>query len=274
MQLQTLQRSKAGCSLALSELRIESELLTRIDHPNVIRILGAGVSPKPFIILERLQDISQLFSVDRPHLFRRRPFTFKEVLQLAQNFADAMKYLHNDIHRDAMIIHRDLKPENLGLNAEGELKLYDFGLCRCVKKRTKDNEVYEMTGNTGSLRYMAPEVVLGQPYNEKVDVYSFAVVMWAIATGREPFAGFDVQSHRCRVVLGGERPKLKKSWPAEFSDLLNECWRTVSEERPSFVEISSRVSKIVTKYNEATPSRPAYNFLLRNMTISSFKSGR
>lgn len=274
MQLQTLQRSKAGCSLALSELRIESELLTRIDHPNVIRILGAGVSPKPFIILERLQDISQLFSVDRPHLFRRRPFTFKEVLQLAQNFADAMRYLHNDIHRDAMIIHRDLKPENLGLNADGELKLYDFGLCRCVKKRTKDNEVYEMTGNTGSLRYMAPEVVLGQPYNEKVDVYSFAVVMWAIATGREPFAGFDVQSHRCRVVLAGERPKLKKSWPAEFSDLLNECWRTVSEERPSFVEISSRVSKIVTKYNEATPSRPAYNFLLRNMTISSFKSGR
>lgn len=258
----------------MSELRIETELLTRIDHPNVIRILGAGVFPKPFIILERLQDVSQLFNVDRPQLFRRRPFTFKEVLQLAQNFADAMKYLHNEIHPDAMIVHRDLKPENLGLNAEGELKLYDFGLCRCVKKRTKDDQVYEMTGNTGSLRYMAPEVVLGQPYNEKVDVYSFAVVLWAIATGREPFAGFDVQSHRSRVVNGGERPKLKKSWPTDFSDLLDECWRTDSAERPSFFEISLRVSKIVARYNEATPNRPAFNFLLRNMTISSFKSGR
>lgn len=274
MYLQTLQRSKASCSLALSELRIESELLTRIDHPNVIRILGAGVSPKPFIILERLQDISQLFNGDRPQLFRRRPFSFKEVLQLAQNFADAMKYLHNDIHQDAMIIHRDLKPENLGLNSDGELKLFDFGLCRCVKKRTKDDQVYEMTGNTGSLRYMAPEVVLGQPYNEKVDVYSFAVVMWAIATGREPFAGFDVQSHRSRVVCNGERPKLKKSWPTGFSNLLNDCWQTNSAQRPNFFEISSRLSKIVTKANDATPNRPAINFLLRNMTISSFKSGR
>lgn len=111
----------------------------------------------------------------------RSTFTLQEVLKIAKDLAEALDYIHTQVHRDAMIIHRDLKPENLGLSADGRLKLFDFGLCRCVQKRTSENDAYEMTGNTGSLRYMAPEVVLNRGYNEKVDVFSFAVVMWTIA---------------------------------------------------------------------------------------------
>ena len=89
-------------------------------------------------------------------------FTLMEVLRIAKDLADGLDYCHNTMDRDAMIIHRDLKPENLGLSADGRLKLFDFGLCRCVQKRTSENDAYEMTGNTGSLRYMAPEVVLNR----------------------------------------------------------------------------------------------------------------
>ena len=69
------------------------------------------------------------------------------------------------------------------------LKLFDFGLCTCVKKHDDDTQTYEMTGNTGSLRYMAPEVALKQPYNEKADVYSFGIMVWQMARDRIPYKG-------------------------------------------------------------------------------------
>ena len=87
-----------------------------------------------------------------------------------------------------MVIHRDLKPENIGVDSAGRLKLFDFGLGRCVKKRSKDTESYKMTGETGTLRYMAPEVVLSKPYTEKVDTYSFGIVVWTMATNTVAFA--------------------------------------------------------------------------------------
>lgn len=257
------------CALAVSELNIELDLLSRIDHPNIIKILGAGIYPKPFIILERLQDVSQLFNLDRPQVFRRRPFSFLSVLQIAKDFADALKYLHRDIDDNGMIIHRDLKPENLGLTTDGSLKLFDFGLCRCVRKRTLDNQVYQMTGNTGSLRFMAPEVVLGQPYTEKVDVYSFAVVIWSIARNEEPFTGFDVASHRQRVAINGERPKLKNSWPEEFKMLLTDCWDPKSSRRPDLDQISARLSRIIIRQKDSTERRPILKNFMRNLSFSS-----
>lgn len=244
----------------------------RIDHPNVIRILAAGVFPKPFIVLERLQDVSQLFNFKSHKLFRRRPFSFGRTLELAKNLADALRYLHSEINDDGMIIHRDLKPENLGLNSNGEMILFDFGLCRCVQKRTQDNQVYQMTGNTGSLRYMAPEVVLGHPYNEKVDVYSFAVVLWALATGCEPFSDLDVASHRSKVVLSGMRPKMKRSWPTEFQNLLTDCWQNRSTLRPNFVVISERISKITVQYANSAHKLSTMKCLLRSISMPALIS--
>ena len=216
--------------------------------------------------------MSQIFNVDRGQLFRRRPFTFLEVIKLAKDFADALRYLHTEIHQDAMIIHRDLKPENLGLSADGSLKLFDFGLCCCVRKRTEDTEVYQMTGNTGSLRYMAPEVVLGKPYTEKVDVFSFAIVIWAIARNEEPFAGFDVLAHRQRVAINGERPAMKNSWPLEFKNLLSDCWHNDSTRRPDFVQIYDRLLKIEEIRKLKTSKQASINSFFRNISISPFGS--
>ena len=130
------------------------------------------------MILERLRDVSEILGLNteddnRPSIFSRRKFNYVEVLQLSKDLAEAVNYIHNEMSQHAMIIHRDIKPDNIGLTSEGRLKLFDFGLCRCVNKGPDNNlsAAYEMTGHTGSLRYMAPEVVLDQPYNEKVDVY-------------------------------------------------------------------------------------------------------
>jgi serine/threonine protein kinase len=89
-----------------------------------------------------------------PSQYRRRVFTHCELLLIAIDLADALNHLHSELHPDATVLHRDLKPDNLGMTIDGRLKLFDFGLTRVVKKRTSASQVYSMTGNTGSLRYV------------------------------------------------------------------------------------------------------------------------
>ena len=76
-----------------------------------------------------------------------------ETLLLAQSLASALDYLHNHWNEHVQIIHRDLKPDNIGWSADGTLKLFDFGLCACVRKQIDRRDQYKLTGNTGTLRY-------------------------------------------------------------------------------------------------------------------------
>jgi len=90
------------------------------------------------------------------------------------SLAKALSYCHKDAIAGNMILHRDLKPDNIGFTLDGTLKIMDFGLAEIVENASPfSNEVYQMSGETGSLRYMAPEVAEGKPYNHKADVYSF-----------------------------------------------------------------------------------------------------
>jgi serine/threonine protein kinase len=248
--IKVIQEAKIRDIVAIHEFDIEFELLSRIDHPNVVSVLGCGTVPRPFIVLEKLQCVANMLDLDAanslPSIFRKRVFSYSEILELAKSLSDALHYLHCELHPGATLIHRDLKPENLGLAADGTLKLFDFGLSRCVRATASAHDKYKMTGNTGSLRFMAPEVALGQPYNEKVDVYSYAIVIWTLARNKMAFRGYNRQMHRNLVVVGGERPKLERNWPSDFSALLERCWHADSSKRPSFAEVSRLLSGMIS----------------------------
>jgi serine/threonine protein kinase len=91
-----------------------------------------------------------------------------------------------------------------------------------------------MSGATGTVRYMAPEVYLSRSYNEKVDVYSFAIVLWEMVARRQPFCGMNSEDFKNEVVLGGLRPELDPNWPPCLIDLLNSCWDPDPNSRPEF----------------------------------------
>lgn len=176
------------------------------------------------------------------------------LLAKARDIAEALHYLHFLCHNGATIIHRDLKPDNIGFTASGQLKLFDFGLCTCVKKRLSGNDAYELTGNTGSLRYMAPEVALRKPYTEKVDVYSFGVMVWQMAKDRVPFKGMNKTEFHDKIVMKNERPKIDKSWPKGFSNLLTACWNPNPSLRPSFHQIIRELNALSDAANNIRAS--------------------
>eukprot|EP00596_Hydrurales_sp_CCMP1899_P008334 CAMPEP_0119047376 /NCGR_PEP_ID=MMETSP1177-20130426/52811_1 /TAXON_ID=2985 /ORGANISM="Ochromonas sp, Strain CCMP1899" /LENGTH=669 /DNA_ID=CAMNT_0007021909 /DNA_START=346 /DNA_END=2355 /DNA_ORIENTATION=- len=239
--------------VAVHEFDVEHGMLSRISHPNVIKLLGAGRSPRRFVVLEWLGggSLNTILSQNQAKpglaqkLFRRPTFTYANLLSKARDMAEALDFLHSRCHPGATIIHRDLKPDNVGFTNSGTLKLFDFGLCTCVRRRKHLNEAYELTGNTGSLRYMAPEVALRQPYTEKADVYSFGIMVWQMARDRVPFKGLSREDFMTHVVTAGQRPKLDKSWPSGFSNLLTASWHKDSQSRPSFQAIVAQLGKLM-----------------------------
>ncbi|GAB2296641.1 hypothetical protein Dimus_030751 [Dionaea muscipula] len=101
---------------------------------------------------------------------RRKKLPFKVVIQLALDLARGLSYLHSQ-----KFVHRDVKTENILLDKSRTLKIADFGVARVEASNPSD-----MTGETGTLGYMAPEVLNGNPYNRKCDVYSFGICLWEI----------------------------------------------------------------------------------------------
>jgi serine/threonine protein kinase len=156
------------------------------------------------------------------------------------------------------------KPDNVGFSAEGAVKLFDFGLAKKLLEVDKvgtgmESDLYLLTGNTGSLRYMAPEVALGRPYNNKVDSYSFGILFWQICALALPYAGYDVDMHAELVVDQGYRPRLDDSWPGPWIDLMSNCWGSDIHARPDFDFIVQLMTQEVAEMKlEATESQNSF----------------
>ncbi|XP_074581634.1 serine/threonine-protein kinase STY13-like isoform X2 [Curcuma longa] len=162
----------------------EVTLLSRVQHKNLVKFIGACMEPVMVVVTEILLGGSL-----RKYLINMRPRKLEPrvAVAFALDIARAMECLHSH-----GIIHRDLKPENLLLTADQRaVKLVDLGLAR------EETLTEMMTAETGTYRWMAPELYSTvtlrhgekKHYNHKVDVYSFAIVLWELLHNRLPFEG-------------------------------------------------------------------------------------
>lgn len=236
--------------VALHEFNVEHGMLARMNHPNIVKVIGAGHDPRRFIVLEHLVggSLAEVLNINEQgavakKLFKKNTFDWPTLLQMAKDISDAFAYLHCGMHPESTLIHRDLKPDNVGFTEDGTVKLFDFGLCTLVKRMETVDGTYDMTGHTGSLRYMAGEVALRMPYNEKVDVYSYGILLWQMAKDKVPFKGMNKSDFMNQVVRKGVRPKIDKTWPKDFVDLLESCWHADFKRRPSFEMVSHALTR-------------------------------
>ncbi len=103
-----------------------------------------------------------------------------------------------------------------------------------------------MSGCTGTLRYMAPEILFnnGNDYNLKIDIYSLALNFWFINTGKIPFEELDRNQNAILLLREGFRPNIKEVNIIELQDLIKKMWNTIPELRPDIKDILSNVSDI------------------------------
>ena len=256
--VKTLKPECQDVALAINEIEGELDVHSRLNHVNICSLIGAGTTSKGvrFVVLERLDGgtLTQMLGYDtrirdrRRRFWRRKHFSFLDIIRIARSIAEAMVYCHEEAIPGSMVLHRDLKPDNIGFTLDGTVKIIDFGLAKIIEKASVGSgEVYAMSGETGSLRYMAPEVAEGLPYNSAVDVYSFGIILWELNAGKKPFEGLNRELFYERIVHGGERPPLSRKWPKELTNLMMECWDTDIKNRPKFCDVIGRLDDILSQ---------------------------
>jgi serine/threonine protein kinase len=138
------------------------------------------------------------------------------------------------------------------LNSIGDVKIFDFGLAKELDPTKKDEHgFYNLTADTGSPRYMAPEVFLGKSYNESVDVYSFTVLIWQILQLETPFEGYTMNLLKKKVIEGGVRPKCDPKWSQPLRDMMHRGWGNPTN-RPCMEEISTLLRSEMSNATYAT----------------------
>jgi len=155
-----------------------------------------------------------------------------------------MNWLHQ---MNPPFLHLDLKPANLLVDKNLNVKVADFGLSKIHSGKEDDG----MAG--GSPFYMAPEVLLGRDYDIKSDVYSFGILLWEMYTREKPWHDmFENEEELISAVCDEEeRPKIPGDWPQNLRELIEACWHSDPEKRPTFQSMLEKMvfEKILTEYS-------------------------
>ncbi|XP_028056031.1 serine/threonine-protein kinase STY46-like isoform X3 [Camellia sinensis] len=152
------------------EFAQEVYILRRVRHKNVVQFIGACTRPPSLCIVTEFMSGGSVY--DFMHK-RKGIFKLPALLKVAIDVSKGMNYLHQN-----NIIHRDLKAANLLMDESEVVKVADFGVARV------ETPSGVMTAETGTYRWMAPEVIEHKPYDRKADVFSFGVVLWELLTGK------------------------------------------------------------------------------------------
>ncbi len=155
---------------------MEIETLKKLQHPNIVRMLGYGEHDGYlFYVMELIKGRSV-----EEELQAGRRFTWREVVHDAVKLSKALRHAH-----DHGVIHRDIKPANILLTEDDDVKLTDFGIARLFG----NTQITMEGGLVGTAEYMSPEQAAGDRVTPQSDLYSLGGVMFAMLAGRPPFRG-------------------------------------------------------------------------------------
>lgn len=169
---ESIKKQKIMINLMMNELKV----LETVSHPNVLNIYELLHDDNYYFIVSEYMKYGELYDF----IVERGSISEIEVKQIVRQLFLAVNYLHQ--HN---LVHRDIKPENILISNKSpmEIKITDFGFATFTQHNTQLTEVL------GSPIYMPPEIVKGEQYDNRVDVWSAGVVTYVLITGKPPFYG-------------------------------------------------------------------------------------
>jgi len=213
----------------LARLEREAKLLASLNHPHIAAIYSLeeadGVR---FLVLELVEGDTL---EERLNQGRQDVDT---TLEMARQMAEALEAAH-----EKGIVHRDLKPANIKITAEGNVKVLDFGIAKAPE--SGDDALAETSGPTGltvdgtllgTIPYMSPEQIRGQPADSRTDIWAFGCVLYESLTGRRPF-DLETASDTFVAILSSEPDwsALPENLPDTTKTLIQRCLRKDPEQR-------------------------------------------
>ncbi|KAL1813939.1 hypothetical protein ACET3Z_024004 [Daucus carota] len=246
-----IKRIKASCFAGrpsererlIADFWKEALILGSLHHPNVVSFYGI-VRDGPDGSLATVTEFMVNGSLKQFLQKKDRTIDRRKRLIIAMDAAFGMEYLH-----EKNIVHFDLKCENLLVNMRDPhrpvCKIGDLGLSK-VKQRTLVSG-----GVRGTLPWMAPELLSGKSnmVTDKIDVYSFGIVMWELLTGEEPYADIHCASIIGGIVNDSLRPQIPTWCDPEWKALMESCWSSDPAQRPSFAEVAQKLRNMAAAIN-------------------------
>ncbi len=225
----------AADATARARFEREAKAIAALSHPNILAIHDFGVEPSmdgtppvAYAVMELLQGETLRERLQHGAL------PFRKVAQFGAEIADGLAAAH-----DKGIAHRDLKPENVFITSDGRVKILDFGLARTTRTHAEGETALEPHVATatepgvvlGTIGYMAPEQVMGQPADHRADIFSLGCVLYEMASGRRAFVKATA-AETMTAILREDPPELGADSgvrPVAFEAVVRHCL----EKRPA-----------------------------------------
>ena len=239
------------------EFAQELNILRKVRHKNIVQLIGAMTTPPRLCLVTEFMGGGSALQFLHKHAPLKQP----QLLRLALGVALGMDYLHK-----VNVVHRDLKTANLLMDENEVVKVADFGVAR-----VKSTDGSQMTAETGTYRWMAPEVIAHQQYSHKCDVFSYGILLWELVSGGDiPYSGYTPLQAAVGVVQRGLRPTVPATCHPAVAQVMQYCWQPDPNARPEF----EQVVELLRHTESPTAAAEAKGFFSRLRNISRSSSGK
>ena len=218
--------------------RSEGHMLGRLDHPNIARLIDAGLldTTHPYLVLEYVEGEA----IDA--YCAAQKLTVEARVELFLGVLAAVAHAHSHL-----IVHRDIKPTNIFVTRSGAVKLLDFGIAKLLDDATGSAALTKSGGTALTPQFAAPEQLLGKPVTTATDVYSLGLVLYVLLTGRHPIlAESDSSARLIQAILTREPPQAstvagvptiqRRSLQGDLDNILGKALKKAPDERYASVE--------------------------------------
>jgi serine/threonine protein kinase len=203
----------------------EARSSSALSHPNICTIYEIGeFDGEMYIVMELVEGKPLSGMISSARMIGAAGLPVESVMRYGLQIASALAHSH-----DRSIVHRDLKSGNIVVTPEGLVKVLDFGLAKRMPKKAREDEATQIMGPldsadriAGTLQYMPPEVLRGQPADARGDIWALGVILYEAACGELPFRGgtsFEISS----AILHELAPPLPSRIPPGLSAIIQRC---------------------------------------------------